>query len=615
MADLGVPTEKGNVHQDSVLSAQGAAFLVADGMGGGAAGEVASEIVVETMATELERIKTQGLPGKDKEVGELLKRLILAAHGHIINVAERDINLMGMGTTATIALLHQEKVYVAWSGDSRLYRFNSAGITSDKSYNRHYLEIVTPEHSLVWQMVEKGKLSVEAARHHEQSHIITQNLGYADDPPKPDMLVCGVQQGDRFVLCSDGLNSMVPDSEIEDVLLQIVDTEQAMETLVAKANQAGGHDNITVILIDILEAPSVPVKRTSLAGADAGSTLVTSFHPIADDGVDQGAGISPVPVKAAGSTEPTVMTTPTNISSSPNQKKRWPGFLLIALIFLAVAAFFWWPENNPNNTENKIRKVRLEARLSELELGLNAVEVINSDKLRDSLKAIKERINTPNWSAYLTDSVAIDRLQLGIESAMGNSSQPERTSSSSVPQRPASPNSRPTTSSKQREGSNEPTIVPMATSREERPEAQPEPEEDTTSDNGVDDPENGASSIVPETNDFSRKLLTEAEYQAMLSKLTAIQKMANKTVEVIEQKLDAINALSKTQQSSPGITALLKKLKNIQSDLQKDKVRLQELNDQDEKTKSRSENVDRIGGKIRELNAEIENTLIPTPEQ
>jgi serine/threonine protein phosphatase PrpC len=238
------------------LSEAGALVVVADGMGGTHAGEVASNLaqltVKETFESDGELPDT---PGKRET---FLKSLILDAHDRIVQHQHEHLDTAGMGTTLVIGWLVDDLLHVAWSGDSRCYLYN----------DDIGLERVTEDHSMIWEMVKAGKMTAEEARVHPESNVITQSLGTEGDPPDPDAVTVQLAKGDRVLLCSDGLNGMVSDQVIEDILQQRKGTAESCNELVDAANEAGGEDNITSILIDIAEGPTRDLKQ------DPGKTVI-----------------------------------------------------------------------------------------------------------------------------------------------------------------------------------------------------------------------------------------------------------------------------------------------------------------------------------------------------
>lgn len=204
-----------------------AVFAVADGMGGHLAGEVASRMAIEAvqrMARENER------PGI-----AALREAVACAHETILAHAQDHIECAGMGTTLSVLWLGENYAYIAHVGDSRIYRLREGSLTQ-----------ITQDHSLVEELVRAGLITREQARTHPRRNIITRALGTHGEN-EPDLLVTDVQDGDVFLLCTDGLTGMVPDDEIERTLRDC-SMEEAADRLLALALDAGGRDNVTLIL-------------------------------------------------------------------------------------------------------------------------------------------------------------------------------------------------------------------------------------------------------------------------------------------------------------------------------------------------------------------------------
>lgn len=204
-----------------------AVFAVADGMGGHLAGEVASRMAIEAvqrMARENER------PGISA-----LREAVACAHETILAHAQDHIECAGMGTTLSVLWLGENYAYIAHVGDSRIYRLREGSLTQ-----------ITQDHSLVEELVRAGLITREQARTHPRRNIITRALGTHGEN-EPDLLVTDVQDGDVFLLCTDGLTGMVPDDEIERTLRDC-GIEAAADRLLALALDAGGRDNVTLIL-------------------------------------------------------------------------------------------------------------------------------------------------------------------------------------------------------------------------------------------------------------------------------------------------------------------------------------------------------------------------------
>jgi protein phosphatase len=230
-------------------------FAVADGMGGQNAGEVASSIAVNSIKTQFQEIGQQSLPNRESDIETTLQLIFQEAHREIVKMGKSNPNQFGMGTTLSLLVTHQSRAYVMWSGDSRVYRF--VPVRTDASDTiQHQLELVTRDHSLVWEQVEQGVLTPEEARHHPNNNIITQSLGDPSTQPQPDFTSFQLVKGEKILLCSDGLNNMLSDREIEEIIRegQANDLVGVTRNLIAAANGSGGADNITVLLCDVLES-------------------------------------------------------------------------------------------------------------------------------------------------------------------------------------------------------------------------------------------------------------------------------------------------------------------------------------------------------------------------
>lgn len=208
---------------------------VCDGMGGAAAGEVASQLAVDIIYEKL----VQGDPPLHHD--DLARRLVQAveeAGVRIFNEARADRTRRGMGTTATIAALMDARLFVAQVGDSRAYVLRGDRFTQ-----------VSRDQSLVNQLIEAGQLTEEEAETFEHNNIILQALGTAETV-QVDLTYVDLCRGDRLLVCSDGLSGMVRGDEMREVLLSTRDSLEACKELTDRANRAGGHDNITVIVAE-----------------------------------------------------------------------------------------------------------------------------------------------------------------------------------------------------------------------------------------------------------------------------------------------------------------------------------------------------------------------------
>ena len=222
-------------------------FAVADGMGGAQAGEVASRIA----AGAFER----GPRNDDASAEGQLEEIAQQANRRIHKLAQEDSSRAGMGTTLTAALLRDDEVALGHVGDSRAYLLRDAE-----------LKRLTKDHSLVEELRRQGRLTEEQAEEHPQRSIITRALG-----PEPsvnvDTMTFPARNGDVFLLCSDGLTTMVPDEEIREILVRSKSLRSAVNKLVDAANRRGGRDNITAVAFRLADADAVE--------AEEGATLIS----------------------------------------------------------------------------------------------------------------------------------------------------------------------------------------------------------------------------------------------------------------------------------------------------------------------------------------------------
>ncbi len=208
-------------------------FVVADGMGGHKAGDYASKLAVTTMVEEI--------AGSDETIPEkLLGRAIETANGKVRESAERMPELEGMGTTVVAASCDGDTLSIANVGDSRLYIVGG-----------HEIRQITRDHSWVEEMVRRGGLGRDEARNHPDKNIITRAVG-AEDTIKVDFFSVKLKEGDLILMCTDGLTNMLEDEEIRMILDGARDIVEKAEELVRRANENGGMDNISVILIEPL---------------------------------------------------------------------------------------------------------------------------------------------------------------------------------------------------------------------------------------------------------------------------------------------------------------------------------------------------------------------------
>lgn len=321
-------------NEDSAF-ARAPVFVVADGMGGAQAGEVASQMAVETFEAGLPDVGTpeDRLAEAVQRANRRIHELSLAHHEHA-----------GMGTTLTAAYLDDGYVAIAHVGDSRAYLFREGELTR-----------LTQDHSLVEELRQRGKLTEEEAAEHPQRSIITRALG-----PEADVMVDTLSQtvrsGDVVLLCSDGLTSMISEKEIAQILSSASSLQVAGDQLIDSANAAGGKDNITVVLFRVEEVGDGAGDQATMIAAAAGrgatAQTATAQRPAAA-AVASEAGATPAAhhrfsrASAAGADAPRGTRRAPRLARTqgftrPGERQRHFGRLgktVAALIAVAVVAF------------------------------------------------------------------------------------------------------------------------------------------------------------------------------------------------------------------------------------------------------------------------------------
>ena len=206
-------------------------FLVADGMGGHKAGDLASRYTVETLTDSIKN------SASDNPI-TIINDAIVEANTKLLEKAAESEQYTGMGTTVVVCTIIGESMYVANVGDSRLYLYDGR------------LSQITRDHSLVAEMVALGKLGRDEARRHEKKNVITRAIGGAKEI-MADFFEAELTAGNRIIMCSDGLSNMVEDEEIERVLASDIPIEDKTKQLLGRANENGGKDNIAVVIIEL----------------------------------------------------------------------------------------------------------------------------------------------------------------------------------------------------------------------------------------------------------------------------------------------------------------------------------------------------------------------------
>lgn len=229
ITDMGLVRKE---NQDSLLvSAERGLFVVADGMGGHAGGQVASSLAVKTIDEEINFALLN-----QKKADQILEEALLKANGYIFTQGQEK-QYHGMGTTVTATLFRDNLLFIAHIGDSRAYL-----------YRQGKLNLLTQDHSLVNELYINGSLTLEEAQNHPQRNILTRALGITDKP-QLDLFSVPVQPGDGILLCTDGFYNQVQDAEIAEIIKTELSLQDLVRRMVNTALERGGHDNITVIYV------------------------------------------------------------------------------------------------------------------------------------------------------------------------------------------------------------------------------------------------------------------------------------------------------------------------------------------------------------------------------
>ncbi|MDP7640059.1 MAG: Stp1/IreP family PP2C-type Ser/Thr phosphatase [Candidatus Hydrogenedentes bacterium] len=229
---------------EDLLDARGCLFAVADGMGGASAGELASQLALESA---IESFYT----GDTETVPEQLREAIETANATVFRESQQHAGLEGMGTTFSALVIRGDGAYVGQVGDSRVYL----------SRGHEGFQQITEDHSLVAEQLRSGLISEEEAENHSLKNMITRAVGIKLDV-EVDLFSLKIQQGDSFLLCSDGLCNLVDDDDITNAL-RMDNIKDAARILVGKALEAGGNDNVSVAVVRVVGEPSdvLPLQK------------------------------------------------------------------------------------------------------------------------------------------------------------------------------------------------------------------------------------------------------------------------------------------------------------------------------------------------------------------
>jgi serine/threonine protein phosphatase PrpC len=301
-------------------------FAVADGVGGAQAGEVASQLAVEVLE--------KGLPDGAGSIEERLIARVAEANSRIAELAQADQRRAGMSTTLTLAYVGEEEVSVVHVGDSRLYRLR------DGAFER-----LTDDHTLVDELVRSGKLTQQEAEQHPQRSIITRALG--SEGIEADSRTWPARDGDVYLICSDGLTGMVDEARVGELLAAAPSLSAAARTLIDAANDAGGRDNITVVLFRLEEVGGTSAAAEATAehaAVEAQPATVAGGRPAE---VARGATAVEAPPEPVGRANRVARRTPRPPRSErPTRRRRRRGvpvgpILVLFLVSCVILAAYY----------------------------------------------------------------------------------------------------------------------------------------------------------------------------------------------------------------------------------------------------------------------------------
>ena len=230
-----------SMNQDSFLVSENKdnglnLYILAYGMGGYKGGEIASKVAIQAVSKFITE-KFDDISKDKQSILDLLEDAIAFANSAIYEESEEDEELQDMGTTLEVLMIYKNKIYIGHIGDSRIYRIR-----------KNKMKKITTDHSYVEKLIQDGEITREEAYHHPKKNLLIKALG-TDEVVEPDLIYTVLNKNDILVICSDGLTNMVREEKIFDIIKENAD-EDVTDVLVDEANNAGGLDNITVIVID-----------------------------------------------------------------------------------------------------------------------------------------------------------------------------------------------------------------------------------------------------------------------------------------------------------------------------------------------------------------------------
>jgi serine/threonine protein phosphatase PrpC len=314
---VGAATDVGRVrerNEDGFLTRE-PLFAVADGMGGHRGGSVASKLALEVLS----QMGGDSMTGDGAALG--LAEMVTRANEAVLDAASEQPKLTGMGTTLTAIVVQPGRLHLAHVGDSRAYLLRDGALRQ-----------LTEDHSLVQRMVKEGKLTPEEAEVHPHRSVLTRALG-VEPELEVDKETIDVQPGDRLLLCSDGLTTMVSEKEIQTFLAEHDNPQAAAEALVEAANQAGGVDNITAVVLHVLDGNDAASDEASRAEERA--TTPAAVGGTGSGSEEEAAGVATA-VRGPFAEPASATSSPATQVGKPERRRRRPLRILIWLVVVAA---------------------------------------------------------------------------------------------------------------------------------------------------------------------------------------------------------------------------------------------------------------------------------------
>jgi PPM family protein phosphatase len=298
-------------------------LVIADGMGGHAAGEVASAVAISAITPLDKQHFTRG-----EDMLDALAAAVAAARDTLHDMSVSDPAVEGMGTTLTALLWNDAEVAVCHIGDSRAYLLRDNDLYQ-----------ITRDHTLIQSLVDEGRLSPAAAANHPQRSLIMRALQGSTDA-EPDLAIHEAQLGDRYLLCSDGLTDVVSDKDVHQVLSTVADADEAVDHLITLAIRNGGPDNITCIVADVVDesGPVPPTRTTQLVGAAAGGDALTLLRAATGRGTADSpdSRTNGVSLNGRGRSAGQAAEADDAEDEFTEARRRWPVVTTILIVLLVV---------------------------------------------------------------------------------------------------------------------------------------------------------------------------------------------------------------------------------------------------------------------------------------